>query len=76
MNKSKSQWIDLGFYPEVCVTQRHGCGVLGVAVSLWLRLIECGGGILTTRSAISNLPKVPMYPTGLNIYCIRRSAMV
>ena len=64
LNKSKSQWIDLGFHPEVCLTQRYGCGVAGGAVSLWLRLIEVGG-ILTTRSDQSGGFR---FATGLNIF--------
>ena len=64
LNKSKSQWIDLGFHPEVCLTQRYGCGVAGGAVSLWLKLIEVGG-IITTRSVQSG---GFLLATGLNIY--------
>ena len=63
INKSKSQWIGLGFHPEVCLTQRYGCGVAGGAVSLWLRLIEVGR-IITTRSVQSFY----FLATGLNIY--------
>ena len=64
INKSRSQWIDFGFHPEVCLTQRYGCGVAGGAVSLWLRLIEVGG-ILTTRSDQSGGFR---FATGLNIF--------
>ena len=65
LNKSKNQWIDLGFYPEVSLTRRCGCGVAGGAISMWLRLIECGG-IITTRSLPSDGFSLA---TVLNIYC-------
>ena len=71
LNKSKNQWIDLGFHPEVCLTQRYGCGVAGGAVSMWLRLTECGG-IITTRSGQSG---GFFLATGLNIYCFRLHTM-
>ena len=66
INRSKSQWIDLGFHPEACVTQRYGCGMVGGAVSYWLRLRECGG-IITTRS--SRATSSISLATGFNIYC-------
>ena len=53
-DKDQRQWIDLGFHPEVCVTNRYGCGSAGSAVSLWLRLLDCpegGGGIITTLAS-------------------------
>ena len=44
-------WIDLGFHPQACLTQRYMCGAAGGAVTLWLKLFECGGGgaIINTR---------------------------
>ena len=73
LNKSKSQWIDLGFHPEVCLAQRYGCGVAGGAISLWLKLIECGG-IITTRTG-SGQSGGFFLATGLNIYCVRLQTM-
>ena len=73
LNKSKRQWIDLGLHPEACLTQRYGCGVAGGAISLWLKLIECGG-IITTRTRLGQSGGL-FLATGLNIYCVNLHTM-
>ena len=45
-----NQWIDVGIHNEACITQPDTCGAAGGAVSLWVKVIDCGfdDGIFTT----------------------------
>ena len=63
INRSNSQWIDLGVHTEACMTRPETCGAAGGAVSLWLRLTDgCANnkGLLTTR---------PDSGSGFAVYC-------
>ena len=40
---TKSQWVDLGYHTEACMTQPETCGAAGGALSLWVNLIDCNG---------------------------------
>ena len=52
-NRSQRQWVDLGIYPEACMTLPETCGAAGGAVSMWLKIIDCeqDGAMLSTRDA-------------------------
>ena len=46
-DRNLNQWIDLGIHTDVCITRPDTCGAAGGAVSLWLRLLDCGEGQLS-----------------------------
>ena len=62
------QWIDLGVHPEVCLVNRYSCGVVGGAMSLWVKLIDCPelGGIITTRQDVHVQSN---FDTGFHVGC-------
>ena len=63
LNRTRSQWVNLGIHTEACMTRPETCGAAGGAISVWLRLAECppGAGIITT---IDNSDK-----TGFRLWC-------
>ena len=65
LRKDGSQWIDLAFHPEACLTNKYICGQDGGALSMWLNIRDCsdGGGIITTEEDDQELQ------TGFNIFC-------
>ena len=49
LDKTKSQWIDLGIHSEACMTRPETCGAAGGAISLWVNLFDCPfGAIIST----------------------------
>ena len=53
LDRSKSQWVDIGIHTEACMTHPETCSAAGGAVSLWLKLIDCShasGGIVSSRA--------------------------
>ena len=69
--KDESQWIDLGFHPEVCLAHKYICGIhnggVGGAFSMWLNIIDCSGegGIMVTEE------NERFRQTGFNMFCAR-----
>ena len=41
LDHTKSQWVDLGFHTEACMTRPETCGAAGAAMSLWVNIIDC-----------------------------------
>ena len=51
-NSSQRQWVDLGIHTEACMTRPETCGAAGGAISVWLKINDCGdgggGGVFST----------------------------
>ena len=62
LDHRKRQWADLGIHTEACMTQPETCGAAGIAISLWMNVIDCpwAGGIVSS---------VQSGKTGSHIYC-------
>ena len=41
LDRTKSQWIDLGIHTEACMTRPETCGAAGGAISLWVNVTDC-----------------------------------
>ena len=64
LDKTKSQWVDLGIHTEACMTRPETCCAAGGAISVWLKVNGCPGGsegFISSR-AISGT-------SGFVIYC-------
>ena len=55
LDRTRSQWVDLGIHTEACMTQPETCGEAGGSISLWVKVIECLSlcGIMTSSQASS-----------------------
>ena len=66
LNGTHRQWIDLGFHPEACLSQKYGCGDEG-AISLWSKIPNCFfDGIITTLQGFTGLQA-----SGFSLHCFR-----
>ena len=43
-NGTKTQWVDLRIHTEACITQPDTCSAAGGAISLWVNILDQGGG--------------------------------
>ena len=61
LDRTKSEWIDLGIHTEACMTRPETCGAAGGAISLWAKMIDCpsSAGIVSSYNS----------GTGLFIFC-------
>ena len=61
LDRTKSQWVDLGNHTEACMTRPETCSEAGGAISLWINVIDCPslGGIVSSVSG----------STGSRIFC-------
>ena len=44
LDRTRSQWVDLGIHTETCMSRPETCGVAGGAISIWLNEIDCSSG--------------------------------
>ena len=67
INKTRSQWVDLGIHTEACMSQPETCGAAGGAISMWVNIIDCSnnGGIITTELQAGKM--------GTSVYCGQRN---
>ena len=63
LDRSKSQWVDLGIHTEACMTHPEACGAAGGAISLWLKIVESERWSRIVSSDASNRQ------TALVVYC-------
>ena len=64
LNGAHKQWIDLGFHPEVCLSNIYGCGDEGASISLWLKIPDCSNTMF-----INNL-QGGLDSSGFALYCL------
>ena len=50
LDRTRSQWIDLGIHTEACMTRPETCGAAGGAISLWVKLFDSPflGGVISS----------------------------
>ena len=67
LDRTKSQWVDLGIHTDVCMTRPETCGAAGGAISLWVNVIECSDweGIISSY----NRDVASKSVTSAHIYC-------
>ena len=53
LNRSRSQWVDLGIHTEACMTRPQTCGAAGGAISVWINIADCSSGLCEVP-AVSN----------------------
>ena len=61
-NHLKRQWVDLGIHNEACMIRPETCDAAGGAISVWIKLNDCGNwcGIISSFSGSA---------TGFELYC-------
>ena len=64
LNGAHRQWIDLGFHPEVCLSNKYGCGDEGTAISLWLKTPDCDKTVIFMNTLQDGLTG-----TGFALHC-------
>ena len=53
LDRTRSQWVDLGIHTEACMTRPETCGAVGGSISLWANLIDCTfGGIISSSGSV------------------------
>ena len=62
LDRTRSQWVDLGYNTNVCIALPEICGAAGGAISLWMKMMDCSGyqGIISTHNSAR---------TGLILFC-------
>ena len=68
VDRTKSQWIDLGIQTKACMTRPETCGAAGGAVSVWVNIIDCPGyrkGVLSSALQLKTHSKIDCDSTHL-----------
>ena len=72
LNGTLRQWIDLGFHPEVCLSNKYGCGDEGAAISFWLKIPDCDKKHSVIISTLQVCRGFGVTNNGFALYCSRR----
>ena len=53
LDRTKSEWIDLGIHTDIFMTRPDTCDAAGGAISLWVKVIDCAtsSGIVSSVNA-------------------------
>ena len=65
LNGAHRQWIDLGFHPEVCLSNKYGCGDEGASISFWLKIPDCSKSTILINNLQDGLAG-----SGFALYCL------
>ena len=56
LDRTKSQWVDLGIHTEACMTRPETCGAAGGSISVWVNVIVFNwGGIISSFGSSTGL---------------------